>query len=184
MGYVSGDQYGVCTSEGTNYSKQYQVYYENYGVTTCSDTVYPGIRIPEQSSIYAEEFYDGSDGRDGYPQFQGWVQPDITPIYVNEGDLYYASVHGAAATELQSGTTTTCPVLTDGSPWQNWGTDANGAWDNGTYELYLEVGEVVEPWNDYDPTPSLGKPPVPFYYDGLQYSPDQWRANGPSTGAA
>jgi hypothetical protein len=182
MGIVGSSQ---CANIAKNWTNHYEVYYENMGVSTCSDNFYAGIAIGQQSTIYSEEFYDGGNGPDGYPQFQGWVQNDVSQdIEVSYGDLYYSADHAVAGSEAYSGTTTACPFLSNTSPWQNFGADAAGAWDNGAYELYLETTNGVEDWASLDPSPSIYRAVAPFYYDGLKYSPDQFRSNGPSTGPA
>ena len=181
MGLVSGEW---MLKHWTNYTEFYQVYYEDYSPSNCTDNFYSGISISQASSIDFDLYYDGDDGYTGYPQYQGYVLSSSGWQYVNEGELYDPDVHAGASTEIENGTTTTCAVLTDGSPWQNFGTDSSGNYDQGQYTLSLEpLNESYEDWAHWD-SPTIDNNAAPFYYDQLTNFPNDYRANGPATGPA
>lgn len=174
MGLV-GDSH--CTSIGQDYTQEYQVYYEDDSPSNCTDAFFPGISINPNANYFTLA-YDGSDGYTGYPQVQGYVINSAgNSQYIASGEMSGPTGHAAADTEIWTGSSTSCPALTAGSPYQNFGTTAGGSWDNGDFGM--GVATPTQGWIGWAGGPSTYSA-SPYYYDKLPNYPGDYRANGPA----
>jgi hypothetical protein len=92
------------------------------------------------------------------------------------GNLYFPANHAAAHSESVDWDGTTCPTLTNGSPYQNNGTTYNGN---------ISSSEEITLTNDnFDEGPWTGSPDIfdanPFWFKQNSDWPASFRANGPS----
>ncbi|MHB1819759.1 MAG: hypothetical protein ACYCO9_17235 [Streptosporangiaceae bacterium] len=159
---------------------QYESYFENgapngtYQLFTYSSSQLP---INSGSSYNVEVFYDGGTGILGYPQYKAYVNG----YYVGAGELYYSAAHAEAEAEVAV-STSACPTLTNGSPYQNFGTDASGSYSS-NYEMYLSTDQP-ETWNFWSGSPSVNGNKGPIYWYQQMNGPAAFRNNGPSSGPA
>jgi len=199
MGYSCWGGYNCDSSNNyTNYTNNFQVYYEDVGAggaDNVNDNFYPSIPIQQNAAPWFTLFYDGMDGYTGSPQDDGFVIDDTgAEDYVNQGELYEVYVHVEASEEAEMGTdsVTTCPTLTNGSPYQNFGTDYYGDSNPGD-ELQLGTG-YPQTWSDWSGAPvtfssdwywpdgnnGYNLSPQYFWYDETYGYPDEFQTNGPS----
>jgi hypothetical protein len=161
---------------GTN---SYEPYYENEGAAgTYAVNFYPNIPINQNSSVGFEVFYDGSTGRDGDPQFEVTVQnSNGTWVELDAGELYYAFDHASARSEVDvRSLSNTCPTMTNGSPWQDFGTNASGT-PTATTELELDATGTFTTWTG---SPATFDTP-PYFFKSLNGAA-AFRTNGPASG--
>jgi hypothetical protein len=181
MGTVewSGSDFS-CSSYASDQGSTYNVYYEGIGpgADDCYDYSYTGISINEDSAIPFDLFYDGGVGGSGYPQFDGEVTDSSGTLrHVNYGQLYYSTDHVKVASEEWTGSTSTCVTATNGSPYQNFGTDDGGNWSSGNYKMQLE--DSSGSWGAWTGSPNTNNA-NPYWYDPLANSPADFQTNGPS----
>jgi hypothetical protein len=133
--------------------------------------------------MLAEDDYDGTTGYLGYPQYQAWLEKANGDwVLVNADELYYAAVHAAASSEVQTYNSSDCPTLTSGSPWQDFGTDASG---KPVADDYLQLEGTSGGWSVWtgSPVTNPSSATSPFYYNTLD-GPAAIVTNGPSSGPA
>ena len=137
---------------------------------------FDGISINENSSVEVFVQYSGVNNTfDAYV-----VDSSGNSHLLKSGDLYYPADHAAAHSEVvdwDDALSATCPTLTNGSPYQNNGTEYNGD-TSADDELWLQDSQGNASQWQGSPDTYDGSP----YYWFHQNSdwPASFRANGPS----
>ena len=181
MGTAGSTTWGDCQNgPAYNLSSNYQVFFEDVGaggVYNCRDFFYPNgaWTINQDSAIPFEVTYDGGVGYTNEPQFQAYA----LGMPLNTGELFSTIDHAYALAEAYTGQTSGCPDLAEDPPYQNFGTDANGNYDYGQYDLSLQP-QSQGGWEDWPPTP-YEISTNPFWRSDV-HDPDSFQTNGPAGG--
>jgi hypothetical protein len=162
--------------DGThNANLLYEPYFESWGPNgTYQESYLTGYGLNQGASIYTKAFYDGTNGYLGYPQYEAVVNGTV----IGKDELYYNAVHAEAASEVYTANSDACPTLTNGSPWQNFGTDATGTVQS-SEKLQLKENGSYSDWAGSTQTSHT----APYYYKQLDGTA-AFRTNGPSSGPA
>jgi len=144
----------------SNQTGNYEVYYENLQPDgTLIDNLYTHSQHPisQDSSYDAEVEYDGLVGHLGDPQFKAYVNGFLT----GTGEITTSSGRAVSVAEIYADTNS-CPTLTSGSPWQNFGTNASGTVTSND-EIYLATNYPESNWALWTGNP--------FIYTGVAGNP-------------
>ncbi|MGI9092068.1 MAG: hypothetical protein ACR2FF_01180 [Mycobacteriales bacterium] len=149
MGEV-GANYGPCYTYAKNYTGLWQIYFEGIGaggVANCVDEYFPNIQIRQNSSPNFTLSYDGGVGYTGQPQFEAYViDRSGHYVFVDSGELYYPANHVLAAAEIGSGVSEACPSLTNGFPYQHFGTGYQGGYSDVSLLKVENLTSAFEVW--------------------------------------
>lgn len=162
-----------------NLTQNWQVFFEDIGaggLDNCRDFFYstgPWV-ISEDTMISFEVTYNGKTGYTGQPQFQAYAKG----MALNTGELYSKFDHAYAYAEADPGNSTQCPYLTYGPPYQHFGTDLYGNYDNGEYALNVQP-RAQGGWENWPPTPNE-QSDNPYWRSDV-HEPDSFQTNGPSS---
>jgi hypothetical protein len=174
-GLIMGTAGGKYYYGGTG---QFEAYFENMGPTyQIVFKTHSEIPISPGSSYEVKVEYDGGVGADNQPQFRTYVNG----YYVGAGEIYDSQATAEALAEISS-STSSCPTLTNGSPYQDFGTDASGQY-SANYEVYLST-DYPETWNLWSGYPTTEGASGPIYWYEKLNGPAAFRNNGPSGGGA
>jgi len=177
MGYL---YVSACESgPAENFSGNYKVYFEEFGAggfQDCKDA-FSNIEISQNSTYQFSNYYDGTTGEYGYPQFQTYILAGGQLDYIDEAELYYETNHVYADSEAFTGTVSTCPTMTNGSPYEQFGNSEQGGWDNGNFALQLQLSSGGA---FYDWTGTSGASAGPYHYNSMANTPADFYTNGPS----
>jgi hypothetical protein len=166
-------------------SKTYLPYMEDYGANGTDGIYhvyfYPNISINQDSAVPVEVFYTGLSGSGGNPQFEADLQ-DTSGVWndLGHGYMYYPAGHAKAIAEVENYQSTSCPTLTLGSPYQNFGTNAAGNIVSGD-KITLRNPSGTGPWTGSPETFGLSGPHY-WLTDTLSDWPASFRSNGPAGG--
>jgi hypothetical protein len=137
---------------------------------------FDGITINENWSVHAA-IIGGSDGT-----YSAEVQDSSGNWHVlTTRNLYTASANAAAHSEILDGVTTTCPTLTNGSPYQNNGTKYDGTIEKGDKLVLTDSNLNQGAWDGFPTThPGMGGGQTLYWFTKNSDWPASFQANGPS----
>jgi hypothetical protein len=179
VGFIGG-------TNATNWNDSYQPYMEDFGLNGSLPAYhvffYPNISINQNGAPRVSVFYTGNSGSGGNPEFEADLLSSNGTWYVlGHGYLPYAAGHAKAIAEVEvyGAVNTDCPTLTNGAPYQNFGTDSAGQVTS-IDKINLTNSSGTGPWS--------GSPET-FGLNGLQYWltelsdwPASFKSNGPASG--
>ena len=169
-----------------NSSESWEPYFENEGVNgTYHIDAYPNIFIAQGTSNDFEIFYDGLEGEYHDPQFAAYVRDSNGDLdFLAEDELYYDVDHGVAAAEVEvHNVSTDCPVLTDGTPYQTFGTNSSGNYSSADGIYLQQNGNDWGLWSG-SPTVQGGNGGFsPYWYSTITGWPAAFLTSGPANGS-
>jgi len=159
---------------------------ENYGTDGAGHKVYhvffyPNLPLSENKAVPVHVFYTGLNGSGGDAKFEARYEDTATGIWyiLGHGFMPFAAGHAKAIAEVYVDSQTNCPTLTNGSPYQNFGTNAAGN---------IVDGDKINLTNPSGTAAWTGSPET-FGLNGLEYWltelsdwPASFRSNGPAAG--
>jgi hypothetical protein len=187
MGYVGNSIMYALNANGI-----YEPYMEDFGAKADGTGsvyhvyFYPNIYLAEDHAVPVTVYWTGVYGPNGdTAKYEAWIE-DINNQWnlLGTGYLYYAAAHARAVAEPYtngSDPSDTCPTLTLGSPYQNFGTDSNGHTASADEIILTKSDGSSGAWSG---SPNLLTDGQPHYW--LTTTQTDWPArfmtNGPAGG--
>ncbi|MGD0083430.1 MAG: hypothetical protein ABSD78_09580 [Acidimicrobiales bacterium] len=177
-----GDPYCPGNPRTTTSDTSYEVYFERYDINGCAD-VLSTVDIDTSDAVPFQDNWTGEYIDGGYQYESQVVDSSDHYVEIGTGDLYYLDIHAEAQAEIHTGSDTTCPTLTDGSPYQHFGDQVDGSWDGGSAKLQVENSstDTFSPWSTAD-GPSAPFSDSPYWVTEGGHWPADFQTNGPGGG--